>query len=58
MFGAIWKRENRVLGAACMIWALGNSDTQDCELYNGVGDINPNPDLGVTSKSLNAGAIL
>ena len=47
-----------MLGAACIIWALDNSDTLDCELYNGVGDINTSPDLGVTSKPLNAGSIL
>ena len=47
-----------MLGADCIICALDSSDTLDCELYNGVGDINPSPDLGVISKPLNAGSIL
>lgn len=47
-----------MLGAACIVWALDSSDTLDCELYNGVGDINPSPDLGVTLKPLNAGSVL
>lgn len=47
-----------MLGLDCIIWALDNSDTLDCELYNDVGDINPSPDLGVNSKPFNAGSIL
>ena len=58
MFEALWNRETGVLGPARTFWALDDSDTQDCELYNGVGDINPYPDLGGTSKPVYVDSIL
>lgn len=58
MFEALGNRENGVLGPARIIWALNKSDTQDCGLYNGADDINPNPALGGISKPLNVDPIL